>query len=226
MKPSLKRLKKRHETQEDRREKRQYDIVKGFEFMEPDVIDLVSDEDIGDFIVEDQEDVRGLLQNEGILLNIEDALRAAFLKLRSKDVEGFLKADVIQHMFSSVYALLSSFGSGTTLMKKVWRLSWVEPIHCFKYGFIFKDLCQACGRQRMIRYFMLYDDEKGEHVAQMGTDCYEIKVKPLVDLVKFCQDNVNNDDMEDLQSGLESHLTEIREAPIHMAKLYNTRYCN
>jgi hypothetical protein len=220
MRPAMKRLKKRHETNEDRQERQREEVLKSFEFMQPEVIDLVLDEEDDDFIVEDQEDAHEILRNEGIVINMSESLEAAFLLLRDEDVEAFLKTDIIQHMFSSAYALLASFGPGMDLIRKLWHLHWTTPIVVARYKFGFKSCCKACGRQRVVRYKLTYQDQGVLKTADIGTDCHEIKVVPLFALVVFCLENAHNDDIGEIRKGLKYHLKEIREAPLRMAKLY------
>jgi hypothetical protein len=177
-------------------------------------------DDMGDFIVEDDDDTgRTALRDGGVLVDTDTTLNSAFELLRQGKVNEFLTTEVIQKTFAPATQLLSTFGYGTAMLRQFWREKWNGMVSESTIK-VRKTLCEACGRQRMIGYKLSMFKNGDRTDMLIGTDCFEVKVSPLFDFVTFCVENAHNS-IEDISEELYERLAVISEAPAKMVRLYS-----
>lgn len=204
-----------------RKQSKTDEVLQNYEFMQSDESSQSSEEDdLGDFIVEDDDDTgRDALRSEGVLIDTNASLARAFNLLRSSEIDKFLETDIIQRTFAPAYHLLASFGHGTPILRKIWRVKW-NGLVSFKTCDPMEGTCDACGRQRVLRYKIMSWNSGHYQTISSGPDCFEIKIEPLFDLVSFCLDNIDSD-IETIVKGLCRVLDIIRAAPAKMVELYS-----
>lgn len=200
------------ELRSKRRLKASKEISEGFQFLESS---SSSSDEIGDFVVEDDIDTRALMIENDVLLDEENEIMTAFRILRLGRVDDFLGLSIIVKTFSPARQLLASFGPGASIMTQIWELKWKDmvTINCIN---TFKGTCTACGRKRIIRY-VVYDKDCVP-IAYIGSDCFEVKMMALINLIKFCL--VVKLDYDEIKKGLRYHMSKVNEACIVMAEKY------
>jgi hypothetical protein len=172
---NLTRLKKR----ETSRTKRERDVLEEYEFfdeIEEDKEIPREDDDMNDFIENDENDEKAREQAREALgiEDEEDALKEAFYILSTGKWPLFLESGVIQQWFKPVYVVLNSFGNGELqkVVNILWKLCWSGELKPKLLILGYQDMCICCGNTRHVQY-ELYYKRSGNLIGGIGTDCYE-----------------------------------------------------
>ena len=150
--------------------------------------------------------------------------RDVFMKLKNGDISGFLNDPLIIRTFGAVWVALKDFGQGSThdQMRELWEAYWHNTVGFGHHTQCkVEKLCMACNKMRVsgcIVYGM-------KNLRFIGTECYGVKLKPLLDLVDVCfviaHDRIDTSDFESkVPIMLNEILTTIAEAPIEMKEKY------
>lgn len=223
---NLTRLKKR----ETSRAKRERDVLEEYEFfdeIEEDKEIQREDDDMNDFIENDENDERAREQAREALgiEDEEDALKEAFYILSTGQWPLFLELGVIQQWFKPVYVVLNSFGNGDLqkVVNILWKLCWSGELKPKLLILGYQDMCICCGNTRHVQY-ELYYKRSGNLIGGIGTDCYEIKFCHLLKLASTCRKIAKKIDSYDFYKYARTELKAAMDPIIHACKIMAKKY--
>lgn len=222
---------------DNKNRKRDQEVLQQYEFMQDDVIDLVSsyDEEADkNFIEDDDVDANALMLEHGLVSDEKADMREAMTILYDGRWEEFLELPVIHNKFGPAFSLIQHFGigKGTKNVKYLWELLWQERLVIDSNRSQRPAECIACSNERCCGYQLSERSivkglAKVSKLGFMGPHCYEIRFRPLRNLVDQCLllPLFLNDEIFDamVQKCLNSCLEDIIEANELMEDMYSNR---
>lgn len=211
-----------------RREREAERIVHEFAFNKVDdeeecKVDLDAAGDEEDFVVEDNDErnISRLLREQGVLVDEVKELERSFVELHRGRVNSFLTCDVIQRKFSSVTQVLATLEPE---VKNLWVCMWQSTVKVVSLKRPQKRTCSACNRSRIVQSSLECACSKcrGQRLL-VGPDCLEVKIVPLMNLVRFCLQKATDIDGREIRSGLDEMLEPIRGCFRIMKERYSDR---